>query len=121
VLVDGAHVGHLERPAELDAQEAEAHVPDLPEGHLINKTCPSCGPSVNDRRRVAASLPNAFSASRSVTVPPAGAALMVTASRTAPRLKLSAVTWTPPSAGRRCTITTKPRPRTGGSSTCSLS
>ena len=31
VLVDGAHVGHLQAPAELDAEEAEAHVPDLPE------------------------------------------------------------------------------------------
>ena len=31
VLVDGAHVRHLQAPPELDAQEAEAHVPDLPE------------------------------------------------------------------------------------------
>ncbi len=31
VLVDGAHVGHLQAPAELDAEKAEAHVPDLPE------------------------------------------------------------------------------------------
>ena len=31
VFVDGAHVGHLQAPAELDAEEAEAHVPDLPE------------------------------------------------------------------------------------------
>ena len=29
--VDGRHVGELQAPAELDAQEAEAHVPDLPE------------------------------------------------------------------------------------------
>jgi len=32
IFVDGAHIGHLEAPAELDAEEAEAHVPDLPEG-----------------------------------------------------------------------------------------
>ncbi len=72
VLVDGAHVGHLQRPAELDAQEAEAHVPDLPEAqvrsldasgasirragllrpcsgppsqdYLMSRTCPSWGP-----------------------------------------------------------------------------
>src|SRR5208337_1727725 len=31
VAVNGAHVGHLEAPAELDAKKAEAHVPDLPE------------------------------------------------------------------------------------------
>ena len=31
VAVNGAHVGHLQSPAELDAEEAEAHVPDLPE------------------------------------------------------------------------------------------
>ena len=31
-LVDGAHVPHLQAPAELDAEEPEAHVPDLPEG-----------------------------------------------------------------------------------------
>src|SRR5450631_368492 len=31
VFVDGAHIGHLQSPAELDAQKAEAHVPDLPE------------------------------------------------------------------------------------------
>ena len=31
VFVDGAHVGHLQAPAELDAEKAEAHVPDLPE------------------------------------------------------------------------------------------
>ena len=34
VLIDGAHVGHLQAPAELDAEEAEAHVPDLPEAAL---------------------------------------------------------------------------------------
>jgi hypothetical protein len=28
VFVDGAHVGHLQSPAELNAEEAEAHVPD---------------------------------------------------------------------------------------------
>ena len=32
VLVDRAHVGHLQAPAELDAHEPETHVPDLPEG-----------------------------------------------------------------------------------------
>jgi len=31
VFVDGAHVRHLQAPAELDAEEPEAHVPDLPE------------------------------------------------------------------------------------------
>ncbi len=38
VLVDGTHVGHLQTPAELDAEEAEAHVPDLPEaqGGLVH-------------------------------------------------------------------------------------
>ena len=30
VFVDGAHVGHLQSPAKLNAEEAEAHVPDLP-------------------------------------------------------------------------------------------
>ena len=34
VLVDSAHVGHLQSPAELDSQEAEACVPDLPEAHF---------------------------------------------------------------------------------------
>ncbi len=32
VFVDGAHIGHLQSPAKLDAEEAEAHVPDLPKG-----------------------------------------------------------------------------------------
>ena len=32
VFVDGAHVGHLESPAELNAEETKTHVPDLPEG-----------------------------------------------------------------------------------------
>ena len=32
VFVDGAHVRHLQSPAKLDAEETEAHVPDLPEG-----------------------------------------------------------------------------------------
>ena len=31
VLVDGGHVRHLQSPAELNAEEAEAHIPDLPE------------------------------------------------------------------------------------------
>src|SRR5205085_11089159 len=31
VGVDGAHVGELQAPAELYAEEPEAHVPDLPE------------------------------------------------------------------------------------------
>ena len=31
VLVDGAHVGHLQRPAELNSEKSETHVPDLPE------------------------------------------------------------------------------------------
>ena len=31
IFVDGAHVGHLQPPAKLDAEKAEAHVPDLPE------------------------------------------------------------------------------------------
>src|SRR5439155_24824051 len=31
VLVDGAHVRHLQPPAELDAEETEGHVPYLPE------------------------------------------------------------------------------------------
>ncbi len=31
ILIDGAHVGELQRPAKLDAQEAEVHVPDLRE------------------------------------------------------------------------------------------
>ena len=31
LLVDGAHVRHLQPPAELDAEEPEAHIPDLPE------------------------------------------------------------------------------------------
>src|SRR5258708_18237202 len=31
VFVDGAHVRHLQSPAELDPEEPEAHVPDLPE------------------------------------------------------------------------------------------
>ena len=34
VLVDGAHVRHLQPPAKLDAEKAEAHVPDLPETAL---------------------------------------------------------------------------------------
>ena len=38
VFVDGAHVGHLQSPAELDAEETKAHVPDLPEisGRLMH-------------------------------------------------------------------------------------
>src|SRR6185437_7485333 len=31
VFIDGAHVGHLQSPAKLNAEESEAHVPDLPE------------------------------------------------------------------------------------------
>ena len=31
IFVNGAHVRHLQAPAELDAEEAETHVPDLPE------------------------------------------------------------------------------------------
>jgi hypothetical protein len=31
VAVNGAHVGHLQPPAKLDAEKAEAHVSDLPE------------------------------------------------------------------------------------------
>ena len=34
VLVDGAHIRHLEAPAELDPEEPETHVPDLPEGKV---------------------------------------------------------------------------------------
>src|SRR6185369_3641625 len=30
VLVNGAHVCHLQTPAKLYAEEAEAHIPDLP-------------------------------------------------------------------------------------------
>ena len=32
IFVDGAHVGHLQAPAELDAQKTKAHVPDFREG-----------------------------------------------------------------------------------------
>ena len=32
ILVDGAHVGHLQAPAELDAEEPETHVPDRGKG-----------------------------------------------------------------------------------------
>jgi len=32
VFVDRAHVAHLEAPSELDAKEAERHVPDGEEG-----------------------------------------------------------------------------------------
>ena len=31
IFINGAHVRHLQAPAELDAEKAEAHVPDLPE------------------------------------------------------------------------------------------
>jgi hypothetical protein len=31
VFIDGAHVRHLQAPAELDAEKTETHVPDLPE------------------------------------------------------------------------------------------
>ena len=34
LLVDGAHVRHLQPPAELDAEEPEAHVPDLPDDEV---------------------------------------------------------------------------------------
>src|ERR1051326_5994636 len=30
-FIDGAHVRHLQSPAELDAEETETHIPDLPE------------------------------------------------------------------------------------------
>src|SRR5271165_5446745 len=30
IFIDGAHVGHLEAPSELDPQKAETHIPDLP-------------------------------------------------------------------------------------------
>ena len=49
ILVDGAHVGHLQPPAKLDAEKAEAHVPDLPEafGRLLHAFSSSreCGAS----------------------------------------------------------------------------
>src|SRR5437016_13322053 len=47
VLVDGAHVGHLQCPAELDAQEAEAHVPDLPEAQV--RSLDASGASIHER------------------------------------------------------------------------
>ena len=31
IFVDGAHVGHLQAPSKLDAEEAKTHIPDLPE------------------------------------------------------------------------------------------
>ena len=34
VFIDGAHVGHLQAPAELNSKKAEAHIPDLPEASL---------------------------------------------------------------------------------------
>src|SRR5205085_10650497 len=32
--IDRAHVGELQAPAELDAEKAEAHIPDLPEAQM---------------------------------------------------------------------------------------
>jgi hypothetical protein len=31
IFVDGTHVRHLQPPAKLNAEESEAHVPNLPE------------------------------------------------------------------------------------------
>src|SRR5258705_6384330 len=136
VFVDGAHVGHLARPADLDAQKAEAHVPDLPEaqaksrgfsGHLssrdylMSRTCPSWGPSASGSCLPGPSLPRVFSARRSLTAAPGGAVSSVTASPTAVRPKLTAVTWVPAPPGSRWTMTTRPRALTAGSATCSLS
>src|SRR5215831_19099843 len=137
ILVDRAHVGHLQRPAELNAQEAEAHVPDLPEAqlgsralsshtdppldYLMSRTCPSCGPSARGTCPPGPSVPSVFSARRSVSAPPGRAVLSVTASWTTARPKLTAVTWVPASPGSRWTMTTRPRACTAGSSTCSLS
>ncbi len=53
IFVDGAHVGHLQAPAELDAEKTEAHVPDLPEAlrwllHLSDLIAASALPPVPD-------------------------------------------------------------------------
>ncbi len=66
-------------------------------------------------------VPSAFSARRYLTEPPGGAVLMLTASRTAVRPKLMAVTWVPLPTGSRWTKTTRPRAFTAGTSTCSPS
>src|SRR5262249_26960754 len=121
VLVDGAHVRHLQSPAELDAQEAEAHVPDLPEAHLTRYARPSWGPRVRGNRPAPSTLPVIFSSTMSPTSAPARALLMTTVSRTGERAKLRAVTWTPLASGSRWTMTTRPRAFTVGTSICSLS
>src|SRR5262249_3976730 len=121
VLVDGAHVGHLQSPAELDAQEAEAHVPDLPEAHLMRNARPSWGPRASGSRPAPSTLPVTFSSTMSTTSTPARASLMVTVSPTGVRAKLRAVTWIPLASGSRCTKTTSPRAFTVGTSICSLS
>ena len=41
ILVNGAHVRHLQVPAELDSEEAEAHVPDLGRnGNEVSRASP---------------------------------------------------------------------------------
>src|SRR5262245_17654386 len=121
VLVDGAQVGHLQGPAELDSQEAEACVPDLPEAHLMRNARPSWGPRASGNRPAPSTLPVTFSSTMSATSTPARASLMVMASRTGVRAKLMAVTWIPLASGSRCTMTTRPRAFTFGTSICSLS
>src|SRR5262249_20454497 len=136
VLVDGAHVGHLQRPAELDAQEAEGHVPDLPEaqvwsrafaghlasrGYLMSRTRPSWGPSVSGSHFPGPSLPWTFRGRRSVIVPPAVAGSMSTASRPGGRARLTGVTWRPAPGGRGGTMPASPGACTAGRATCSLS
>jgi hypothetical protein len=64
VLVDGAHVGHLQSPAKLNTKKTEAHIPDLPEGfsgpfHVGRLYC------VIKRIRLWLPYPEVFSVSRS--------------------------------------------------------
>ena len=54
IFIDGAHVGHLQAPAKLDAEEAEAHVPYLPKAALrlaeMHDVALRCGGSIGQRR-----------------------------------------------------------------------
>src|SRR5262249_58878870 len=51
ILVDGAHVGHLQSPTKLNPQKPETHVPDRSEERRVGKECRSGWARYYDRKR----------------------------------------------------------------------